>query len=200
MLTDQSKGFQRAGQRTAELWRQANRQAPGIAWGITRAIGRFLVWLGERIIIGGGVVLVVLFFLYTEAFEGEAERLEAWAMTHDTSLDLVTVWCFAAGFYVLTTVELGTWLTMWGTEDVTPVGKRLRSKKLGYALICAAMGTLYSFTLWGYYAGKMFTFWERFGVRILGIAGIVVAVTAGILFLVAFVQHKRRVARGDFDL
>lgn len=137
---------------------------------------------------------VFWFFVYMRWQEGESSWLgqaEAWIDRHDLTIDLITVWCLAVGFAVLALVEFVTWLSMRGALDQTRVGQRLRPKKLGYALICVAMSTLYSLTLYAYYREHHFGVWSVFALRVLIIVGIVTASVFGVRFIAALRDERK---------
>lgn len=111
------------------------------------------------------------------------KALLTWLQIHDLTLDLITVWALALGFGVLATVNVVSWWTLRNQHDRTPVGKSLKQKKAAEAVICAVMAILYGLTLYAYYDGYLFGFWERFWLRLIVIAGIVCASVFGIRFV-----------------
>lgn len=111
--------------------------------------------------------------------------VERWLTRHDLATDLATVWTLAIGFGVLALVKVASVAALWGTHDRTDVGRSLKWQKAAEAVSCAAMATLYGLTLWGYYSGHVFGVWERFGVRLIVAAGIVVAAVFGLRFVAA---------------
>lgn len=140
------------------------------------------------------VVGAIGFFVYMRWVEGDGSWLgqaEAWVDRHDLTIDLITVWSLAVGFAVLAVVELATWLSLRGSLDQTRVGQRLRPKKLGYALICAAMSMLYGLSLYAYYREHQFGVWSVFGLRVLIVVGIITAAAFGIRFILALRDERR---------
>jgi hypothetical protein len=133
--------------------------------------------------------LLATFFISMFWFEGSNSWLghaESWVNRHDLTVDLVTVWSLVIGFAILSIVELATWFTMIGQQDVTTIGVRLRHKKLGYSLICFAMSMLYGLTLYSYYNQHQFQPMTVFGLRLLLVVGIITASFFGSRFLISF--------------
>lgn len=119
-----------------------------------------------------------------------ANAIGAWLQAHDMRIDEITVWCMAVGLVILAGVDARTWWSLRWQKDRTSVGGALRVKKLWYALILFALGSLYSLTLAVYYEVIEVNFWHRIVLRAVVIASIVGAVTAGLRFVKAM-RHER---------
>lgn len=134
-------------------------------------------------------------------FGGVADQyrsIEQWVARHDQTIDIVTVYLFAVGFALLAIVELLTWAAMIGQEDRSKLGTVLRKKKVAYVLICSAMALLYGMTLYGYHQAYNFGFRPRFGLRLLGMTGIILAVFFGVWFITLLLRQRWMVInKGD---
>jgi hypothetical protein len=134
--------------------------------------------------------------------EGSSSLLgqaEDWITLHDLTIDLVTVWTLVFGFAILAIVDFATWVSMIGQYDETQLGRRLRPKKLGNAIICSGMASLYGMTLYSYYQEYQFTIWTIFALRILLIVGIITASFFGARFFLAFRRETRLWDRRQVD-
>lgn len=109
-----------------------------------------------------------------------------WLKSHDRSLDEISVWAMFITFGVLSLVKLRTFLAIYRQRDQTAVGRALKGQKFWEAVAFAGMSMLYGLTLYGYYGGVSFGFWERLGVRFIVVVGLCAAAVSDLVFDWAF--------------
>jgi hypothetical protein len=176
----------------------------GVIVAVSRFVLRLLLAIGAALIIAATLAIIVYLMLrvlspdtaaaHRATFWDQVDTFRSWVITHDQRLDEITVWSFFVGLGLIATVELITFMVMFGTKDETPLGASLRTKKIGYALIMSALSILYGMTLMAYYHDRQFNIWERLGIRLLGIIGIFVAVPCAIIFVCILVYQQHRSA------
>lgn len=113
------------------------------------------------------------------------DSVQSWLIKNDQNMNLATTWVLALGFYFLAGVEFRSWIAIRRARNRTVIGETMRGKKFSRFVLDAGIGTLYALTLYAFYDGYQFAFWERFIIRIVVIVGIVFAIWYGLRFMQA---------------
>lgn len=119
------------------------------------------------------------------------ENVQSWLIQNDQNMNLATIWALALGFYFLAGVEFRSWVAIRQARNRTAVGETMRGKKFSRFVLDVGIGTLYAFTLYAYYNGYEFAFWERFAVRIVVIVGVMSSIWYGLRFIHALYKVEQ---------
>lgn len=130
-----------------------------------------------------------------------------WLAANETQADLYTVWVLVIGFGILAAVKAVTWWTVRCQHDRTDVGRSLKRQKIAEAVMFACLTALYGASLIIYYSdgGVVLGVWQRMGIRLILVGGIIMASLAGIRFIRAlraesFGQPDREAAMDARDV
>lgn len=129
------------------------------------------------------------------------DSLGQWLQRHDLTIDLITVWAMAIGFFIYGCVKAYSWATLRRTRDATQIGVALKRQKLAEAFIGFGMTTLYGMTLYEYYVeGPNFGFWDRTGLRVGLVVAMGICTFYGIRFLYWLRKEAKRGTHGTIPL